>query len=50
VTQTQIVGGATTVITMSYDANGAQTMVVVNAGGTVVTTMFNNTATAQICS
>jgi len=51
ITQTQVSGGVTTVTTMSFDANGAQTMVVVTIGGAVVTTTtFNNTATAQVCS
>jgi hypothetical protein len=51
ITQTQVSGGVTTVTTMSYDSNGAQTMVVVTISGAVVTTTtFNNTATAQICS
>jgi YD repeat-containing protein len=51
ITQTQVSGGVTTVTTMSFDANGAQTMIVVTVGGAVVTTTtFNNTATAQVCS
>jgi len=49
ITQTQTSSGASTVSTMTFDANGAQTMIVVTSGSGVSTTTFNNTATAQVC-
>lgn len=49
VMQTQTSGGVTTVSTMTYDANGAQTMIVNTTGSAVATTTFNNTSTAMVC-
>ncbi len=50
ITQTQTASGGTTVITMNFDANGAQTMVAVTTGTVVTsTTTFNNTSTTTVC-
>ena len=48
-TQRGGVTGATRTTTVTYDANGAQTSVVVISGAITATTTFNTTATAQVC-
>ena len=50
VTQTQVSGGTTSVSTQTFDANGAQTQIVVTTSGVTSTTTFTNTATATVCS
>jgi YD repeat-containing protein len=44
-----ITGRGTWTTTVTYDANGAQTSVVVISGAVTETTTFNTTATAQVC-
>jgi len=44
-----ITGRGTWTTTVTYDANGAQTSVVVISGAVTESTTFNTTATAQVC-
>jgi YD repeat-containing protein len=46
-TQTQ--GGTQSVSTLTFDANGAQTSIVLVEGNVTTTTTFTNTGTAQVC-
>ena len=42
-------GGTQSVSTLSFDANGAQTKIVLVQGGVTTTTTFTNLATATVC-
>lgn len=48
-TQTQTAGGAISVSTITYDANGTNILVVNTSGAIVSTTTFTVTSTAQAC-